>query len=176
LAVTKTITCFHIRAISQSSSRGILQFGCWSYPCILGKNGSTHRKREGDGRSPCGKFGITTVTFRPDRVRRPICPLPEASLRANQGWCDDPRSFRYNRPIRLPFDCSHEDLWREDCCYDLLVFTSHNQRPRIRGAGSAIFFHLTRPGQTGTEGCLAVSEKVMRNLLSRCSGSITIRI
>jgi L,D-peptidoglycan transpeptidase YkuD (ErfK/YbiS/YcfS/YnhG family) len=176
VAVSKTITCFHVRAISQSSARGFLQFGCWTYPCLLGKNGSAFSKREGDGKSPKGKFKMTAVAFRPDRVRRPRTLLPLKPLRPDQGWCDDVSSFRYNRPVKLPFAGGHEDLCRTDCCYDIVAFTDHNQRPRIKGAGSAIFFHLTRPGQMGTEGCIAVSERNARNLLSRCSGSITLWI
>ena len=32
-----------------------------------------------------------------------------------------------------------------------------DDRPRVRGKGSAIFVHLARPGYTPTEGCIAFS-------------------
>ncbi len=176
LAVSKTITCFHIFAISDSSCRGILRFGTSSYPCLLGKNGRTHMKREGDGKSPKGAFKVGTLAFRSDRVRRPITRLGSRPLRSNEGWCDDVASGLYNKPVRLPFAKGHEELWRKDVSYDIVAPTSHNQRPRVRGAGSAIFLHLIREGQTGTEGCIALSERDLRNILSRCSGSLMLNI
>lgn len=176
MAVSKTITCFHIRAISDSSSRGILQLGIWSYPCILGKNGRTHFKREGDGKSPKGTFKVGRLAFRSDRLQRPRSRLGSRPLRPDEGWCDDVASGRYNRRVRLPFAPCHEKLWRQDFAYDIVAATSHNQRPRVKGLGSAIFLHLARAGQTGTEGCIALSERDLRNILSRCSGSLLLRI
>ena len=176
MAVSKTITCFHIRAISDSSSRGILQLGIWSYPCILGKNGRTFLKREGDGKSPKGIFKVGRPAFRSDRLRRLRTQLGSRPLRPDEGWCDDVASGRYNRPVRLPFAASHEKLWRQDFAYDVIASTSHNEQPRVRGLGSAIFLHLARTSQTGTEGCIALSERDLRNLLSRCSGSLLLRI
>jgi L,D-peptidoglycan transpeptidase YkuD (ErfK/YbiS/YcfS/YnhG family) len=40
-----------------------------------------------------------------------------------------------------------------------------NIRPRLRGRGSAIFFHLARSGFTPTQGCVAVTARVMARLL-----------
>jgi L,D-peptidoglycan transpeptidase YkuD (ErfK/YbiS/YcfS/YnhG family) len=176
LAVSKSITCFHIRAISDSSSSGVLQFGNRSYPCILGGKGRSHLKREGDGKSPKGSFRITGLKFRSDRVSRPRTPINVERLKPNLGWCDDVASNRYNRPVKLPFSKSHEELWRQDCCYDILATTDHNQRPRVRGLGSAIFLHLARPGQKGTEGCIALSRRDMRAVLARSSGSLLLCI
>jgi L,D-peptidoglycan transpeptidase YkuD (ErfK/YbiS/YcfS/YnhG family) len=176
LAVSKLITCFHIRAISDSTSRGFLQFGCWSYPCILGTKGRSSLKREGDSKSPKGTFKVDSLMFRADRMIRSRTQIKAAPLRATQGWCDDVASGHYNRPVKLPFLQSREVLWRNDCCYDILALTDHNQRPRVKGLGSAIFLHLTRPGQKGTEGCIALSAVNMRKILARCSGSILLHI
>jgi L,D-peptidoglycan transpeptidase YkuD (ErfK/YbiS/YcfS/YnhG family) len=176
LAVSKTITCFHIRAISNSASRGVLQVGGRSFRCILGKNGRTHLKREGDGKSPKGKFKVLSLAYRPDRIRRPHPSLPTKALSPNQGWCDDAQSGRYNRPVLLPCARSHEALWRDDCCYDILGFTDHNQRPRVKGLGSAIFLHVFRPGQIGTEGCIALSQKDLSRVLAFGSGTIQLSI
>ena len=176
LAVSKTITCFHIFAISDSSSRGILRLGTWNYPCLLGRNGRTHLKREGDAKSPKGTFEVGMPIFRSDRVRRPKTRLGSRSLRPNEGWCDDVTSGRYNRPVRMPFAPGHEELWRKDVSYDIVAPTSHNQCPRIKGRGSAIFLHVIRESQTGTEGCIALSEKNLRNILGRCSGSLLLKI
>jgi L,D-peptidoglycan transpeptidase YkuD (ErfK/YbiS/YcfS/YnhG family) len=47
-------------------------------------------------------------------------------------------------------------MLRQDGLYDVVLVTDHNQRPRVAGAGSAIFIHVARPGLTGTEGCVAL--------------------
>jgi L,D-peptidoglycan transpeptidase YkuD (ErfK/YbiS/YcfS/YnhG family) len=52
---------------------------------------------------------------------------------------------------------------RADHLYDLVLVLGYNDRPRVRGKGSAIFVHLARPGYTPTEGCIALS---LRDLLA----------
>lgn len=90
-------------------------------------------------------------------------------MRKDDGWCDAKGHKDYNRPVRLPFGASHESLWRNDEAYDLLVTTNHNQRPRIQGAGSAIFLHVWRTSATGTEGCVALKPADLRKVLMGCS-------
>lgn len=92
------------------------------------------------------------------------------------GWCDDRASFLYNRPVRAGSPYSHERLWRDDGVYDVILSTSHNQRPRIRGAGSAIFLHLARAGYAATEGCVAVSLPDLRRLLPRLGRKVRLVI
>ncbi len=57
-------------------------------------------------------------------------------------------------------------MWRNDALYDLVVVIGHNDRPRIRGRGSAIFLHIAGPGLEATEGCVAVRASDMRKLLA----------
>lgn len=83
------------------------------------------------------------------------------------GWSDDPRSRRYNRPVQAGVRESHERLWREDAAYDIVFPTTHNQRPRVLGHGSAIFLHLAKTGYPATQGCVAISLADMRRLLPR---------
>jgi L,D-peptidoglycan transpeptidase YkuD (ErfK/YbiS/YcfS/YnhG family) len=116
------------------------------------------------------------VLYRPDRLRRPDTALPVAAIRRESGWCDDPQDRRYNRPVRLPYAASHEELWRSDHLYDLLVVLDFNLlRPR-RGAGSAIFLHLAAPGFAPTAGCVAVTEQIMRRILARAGPGTVIDI
>jgi len=42
----------------------------------------------------------------------------------------------------------------------------YNDRPRIKGKGSAIFVHLARPGYTPTEGCIAFSYRDLSAVLA----------
>jgi L,D-peptidoglycan transpeptidase YkuD (ErfK/YbiS/YcfS/YnhG family) len=69
----------------------------------------------------------------------------------------------------LPYATAHEDLKRPDHLYDIVVETSHNQKPRIQGRGSAIFFHIARKGFASTAGCIAVSLNDMQKVLRYCS-------
>ncbi len=157
-------------------SRGLLVAGGLVAPCALGRGGIGRLKREGDGVTPIGRFGLVSVLYRPDRLRRPDTALPVAAIRRESGWCDDPQDRHYNRPVRLPFAASHEALWRSDHLYDLLVVLDFNLlRPR-RGAGSAIFLHLAAPGFTPTAGCVAVTEQIMRRILARAGPGTVIDI
>ena len=146
---------------------GRLQAGGLTIPCALGRNGVTRFKREGDGKTPAGRFLLLDGYWRPDRLRRPGAALSLRPIKAHMGWCDDPGDANYNRPIRLPARARHEELMRSDALYDLVIVLGHNQRPRKRGLGSAIFFHLTRGEDDPTAGCVAISRAQMRRLLPR---------
>jgi L,D-peptidoglycan transpeptidase YkuD (ErfK/YbiS/YcfS/YnhG family) len=133
----------------------------------IGKTGLSHRKREGDGKTPLGTFKLKAGFFRGDRMLRICCTSGISMLRSKMGWCDQPGSGLYNRPIPAGHRLSHERLWRDDHVYDVVFPTSHNENPRVQGAGSAIFFHLARLDYAGTEGCIAISAADMRRLLPR---------
>ncbi|HEY5346811.1 MAG TPA: hypothetical protein VIJ72_01360, partial [Rhizomicrobium sp.] len=73
------------------------------------------------------------------------------------GWCDAPGDPSYNRPVRLPYPASAEQLWREDHVYDIIVVLGFNDDPVIAGKGSAIFLHLAKPDYAPTAGCVALA-------------------
>jgi L,D-peptidoglycan transpeptidase YkuD (ErfK/YbiS/YcfS/YnhG family) len=132
----------------------------------LGRAGMRALKREGDGGTPLGRFPIRQVLYRADRGPRPRTKLPVHAIRADDGWCDDPANRNYNRLIRLPSQQSAEGLRRADHLYDLVLVLGFNDRPRVRGRGSAIFVHLARPGLTPTEGCIALTRRDLLALLA----------
>lgn len=148
-------------------SRGTISFGPLNLTCALGRSGVRADKREGDGATPKGRFLIRKVFYNPSRLRRPRSVLPIAAIRRGDGWCDAPGDRNYNRQIRHPYPASAEHLWREDCLYDIIVVIDHNQRPRLRGRGSAIFIHVARQGFQPTEGCIALRRADLLKLLSR---------
>jgi L,D-peptidoglycan transpeptidase YkuD (ErfK/YbiS/YcfS/YnhG family) len=166
--VSKSIAQFHVFVINANSSKGILQLGHMKFPCLLGKNGKTRQKREGDGKSPVGRWKLERLNYRPDKMIHPLCKVASEPLHQADGWCDAKDHRNYNHRVKLPFAASHEALWRKDEAYDLVVTTDHNQRPRKQGGGSAIFLHVIRAGATSTEGCIALSEKHLRIVLARC--------
>ncbi|KQP77557.1 MULTISPECIES: L,D-transpeptidase family protein [unclassified Methylobacterium] len=158
-----------VRALVTDRSRGQLLAGGAIVPCALGRAGITQTKREGDGASPRGRFRLRGGVYRPDHfASRPASPLPLAPSAPGDGWCDDARDRRYNRPIALPAPgVGHERLWREDGLYDLVVDLDYNRGPIRRGRGSAIFLHVARPGFLPTEGCVALRRADLVRLLRR---------
>lgn len=155
-----------VRGLSACRQTGWMEYGPFRWPCALGKSGIRAIKREGDGATPRGTFTIQRVYYRADRQRRFASAVAMIPLRADMGWCDDPGDGNYNRPVRWPCLASAEKLWRPDHLYDLIVVLSHNECPRVRGNGSAIFVHLRRPGYLPTEGCITLKVEHLRVMLS----------
>ena len=123
-------------------------------------------KREGDGTTPLGRFPIRQVLYRADRMRRPWTPFPLRAIRANDGWCEDPADRNYNRLVTLSPKSGADRLTRDDALYDLVLVLGHNDGPRVKGRGSAIFVHLARPGYAPTAGCIALSRHDLLMLLA----------
>jgi L,D-peptidoglycan transpeptidase YkuD (ErfK/YbiS/YcfS/YnhG family) len=164
--ITKTTaSLIRVQSLPGNPLRGRIVFGSLRMPCTLGKGGVTHKKREGDGATPIGCFALRQLWHRADRSNRPQTRLPVRITHMHDGWCDAATHPRYNRAIKLPFSASHEQMWRDDHVYDYVIEIGWNDQPAIKGRGSAIFFHLARPGYTPTEGCIAVSKPDMLKLL-----------
>lgn len=154
-----------VSGLSRAAPRGMANAGNLRFPCALGKGGRTARKQEGDGATPIGCWRLVTVLYRPDRIRRPTTGLPVKPIGRHDGWCDAPADRNYNRPVRLPYSASAERMWRADHLYDVVVVLSHNSRPRVRGAGSAIFMHVAERGFAPTAGCIAFRREHLLTLL-----------
>jgi len=82
------------------------------------------------------------------------------------GWCDDSRSKFYNKLIKLPFVHSAEKLYKNKNIYDVILVIDYNFKPIIKNKGSAIFLHISKNNYSPTEGCIAVSKKDMKLLLT----------
>ena len=128
-----------------------------TFRAAIGRTGVTAGKREGDGASPIGIWPMRRLFYRSDRLARPQTSLPVQPIRPEDGWCDDPLSADYNRLVRRPFAASHEEMWREDAIYDLVVELGYNDDPPVAGLGSAIFLHVARRDFGATAGCLALT-------------------
>jgi L,D-peptidoglycan transpeptidase YkuD (ErfK/YbiS/YcfS/YnhG family) len=135
-------------------------------PAALGRAGIRALKREGDGGTPLGRFPVRQVLYRADRMPRPRTQLKVRAIRDHDGWCDDPADRNYNRLITLPSRRSAEGLKREDHLYDLVLVLGYNDRPLVRGKGSAIFVHLARLGFSATDGCIALTRHDLTMLLA----------
>jgi|SRR5579863_7475849 len=136
---------------------GHAKWGSRALRAALGRGGVTADKREGDHKTPVGSFLMRQLLYRPDRLAAPRTRLPVRPIAPGDGWCDAPADPAYNRLVRLPYGASHEDLWREDAIYDLVVPLGYNDDPVVPGLGSAVFLHVARPDWSGTEGCVALA-------------------
>ncbi|MCM2293334.1 L,D-transpeptidase family protein [Allorhizobium sp. BGMRC 0089] len=154
-----------VRPVGRQKSRAILQAGPLRLLAALGRSGISSLKREGDGATPRASMRLINGYYRGAGRKAISTSLPMQPIRQDRLWCDDPAHPAYNRPLRAPFFASHETLWRKDGLYDLCLVLDWNITMRKRGCGSAIFFHLARPGYTPTEGCIALHPRDMRRLL-----------
>ncbi|MFN0219852.1 MAG: L,D-transpeptidase [Hyphomicrobium sp.] len=143
--------------------------------CALGRGGVRALKREGDGATPRGRWPIREAFYNPAQLRRPRTALPLRPLRRDAGWCDDVEDRNYNRAVRHPYPASAERLWRSDGVYDVVVVLGYNDRPRIRGRGSAIFLHVAKPGYQPTEGCIALSRSDLLRALALMRRGLVVR-
>jgi L,D-peptidoglycan transpeptidase YkuD (ErfK/YbiS/YcfS/YnhG family) len=141
-----------------------------------GRGGVRADKREGDHASPAGTFPLTGAFYRPDRLAPPPTALPLTALTPQDGWVDDSADRRYNTLVTLPYPASHEELWRADGLYDLIVVIGYNTAPVAPGKGSAIFLHVAQPDFAGTEGCIAVAREVLVPLMGLLGPGSTITI
>lgn len=157
-----------MHAAIRISADGTLILGNASYRCSLGQNGVTGDKREGDLKTPLGSFPLRECWYRADRIDAPKTALPLRVIEKDDGWCDDPKSEFYNQPVKLPFEPSHEELWREDRKYDIIVTLGYNDQPlRIPGRGSAIFLHVAPEGYPATQGCVGLSMPDLLEVLAQ---------
>ena len=162
------------RAIGELPHRGRLFAGGVMFRCALGRAGLSRAKREGDGGTPIGAFRILSLLHRPSKLCRAGLRLPTRELRPSDLWCDDPRSFLYNRHLRGPSRFCCEKLWRNNAIYDVVGVLNYNVRPTQRGRGSAIFFHIATEDLGPTEGCVALSAADMARLLRRLARRVKL--
>lgn len=146
-------------------SQGLLSVAGRTYICALGRGGISSNKREGDGATPLAAMRLVNAYYRPDRISKRSARLAMTQLNAQSGWCDAPNDRNYNCPVKLPYLASHEAMQRKDDLYNVVIVMDYNLKPRLKGRGSAIFFHMARPGFTPTEGCVALAPDVMLRLL-----------
>ncbi len=146
------------------------------FKCCIGKNGISKKKREGDKKTPKGKFEIENLYFRKDRLKKPVTKLKCIGIKDNMGWCNDIRfPHKYNKLIKIKKKIKYEKLKRKDFKYDLMIPLKYNFKNPIVGLGSCIFIHLTKDYKP-TLGCIAVSKKDFLIILKLIKKNSIIKI
>jgi L,D-peptidoglycan transpeptidase YkuD (ErfK/YbiS/YcfS/YnhG family) len=171
-----TFSLIRVRRGAAGASRGVLLAGSHAIPVVLGRANIAADKREGDGATPYGRYRLTRLWWRADRLPRPHTALPVRRIDPALAWCEDPADRRYNRPFKRSANEPGDRLWRDDHLYDLVIEISHNTRPRVAGRGSAVFVHLARPDRSATAGCVALAGKDLLRLLERLGPKTRIDI
>jgi L,D-peptidoglycan transpeptidase YkuD (ErfK/YbiS/YcfS/YnhG family) len=153
-----------------------LQVDDFFFRCSIGINGSSAKKKEGDKKTPAGTFRIEHLYFRKDRINVPKINLKSIKIRPKMGWCDDVnKPEKYNKLINIRKSIHHENLFRKDYKYDLLIPIKYNFKKRIIGKGSCIFIHLTNNYQP-TAGCIALKKKDFLIMLKLINKNTKIKI
>ncbi len=81
------------------------------------------------------------------------------------GWCDDPKSKKYNMLITYPFSFSAERLYRNDNIYDVIIILNYNMGPIIKNKGSAIFIHIAKKNFAYTKGCVGIKKRYIKEIV-----------
>ena len=124
-------------------------------------------KREGDQRTPKGKFKFILLLYRKDRINYFRSKIKKMIIKKNMGWCDDPKSKNYNKLIKFPFSYSAEKLYLQKNIYDLILVLDFNRKPIQKGLGSAIFLHISDSNFNPTKGCIAVKKRDFLKILKK---------
>ena len=155
---------------------GYLKYKDLKFKCALGKSGIGNKKIEGDNITPKGNFKIIKIYYRKDRLKKLSSKFTLTEITKDMGWCDDPKSKKYNQLIKLPTNYSHENLYRKDNIYDLILVLNYNMKPTIKNKGSAIFIHITKKNYQPTKGCIAIKKNNLVKLISKIDKNIKIKI
>jgi L,D-peptidoglycan transpeptidase YkuD (ErfK/YbiS/YcfS/YnhG family) len=83
------------------------------------------------------------------------------------GWCDDPKSKKYNRLVKLPNKYGYEELNRKDNIYDLVLVLNYNMKPIIKNKGSAIFIHIAKKNYKKTAGCIGLKKTHLTQIIKK---------
>lgn len=149
--IHSTISCFE-------KANGTWTQTC-SMPGVIGINGFSSTKKEGDLTTPIGKFSLD-MTF--GKCENPGTKMPYRQVSANDIWAD--ATQYYNTWVTDP-SISGEHLLRDDWLYDYSLVINYNIPERILGKGSGIFLHCWRSSNNGTEGCVATDKNNVLSIL-----------
>ena len=153
-----------------------LYFNKYKIKCSIGKRGITIKKLEGDNKTPAGVFKFKSLMYRQDRIPKIKSRLKKIIIKKNMGWCDDSNSKHYNKLIKFPFNFRAERLWLNKNIYDVIIVINFNMKPIIKKKGSAIFLHIAKKNYMPTKGCIAISKKNMKLLISKIDIKTKLKI
>lgn len=136
---------------------------------VLGTTEEGRKKVERDKRAPAGVFEIGTI-YGYDATLPRGSDYPYLQVTKADAWVDDPSLPHYNQHVRV--DLQNPPPWFEkqkmrhgDFAYHWLVEIRHNADPPVKGAGSAIFFHIRRGENRPTAGCTTLPRDRLEDMI-----------
>jgi L,D-peptidoglycan transpeptidase YkuD (ErfK/YbiS/YcfS/YnhG family) len=160
-AASYTTTYATLRVYQVSGAKRVLVFGPWT--ARVGYNGVARpgRKREGDGKTPSGTYGLSFF-FGVDP--NPGFSFPFRHAYSYDYWDDDPSSPRYNEWVdkRKVNPGARPEPMHQVPAYDYSAVIAYNTA-RVPGRGSAIFLHVGTG--TATAGCVSLPRAELVRLL-----------
>ena len=115
--------------------------------------------------TPKGVFKVLKIFYRPDKFESIKSGIPVFKIKKIQVYRS--QNINYNCLIINKVNCIHENLFRNDDLYDLIIVLSYNAANK-KYKGSAIFIHCISKKKKFTEGCIAISKKdlipIIKNL------------
>ena len=153
-----------------------LIYNNYKVKCALGKRGIGNKKKEGDLITPKGSFKIKGILYRRDKVKNLRTKLRKKVISKKMGWCDDPKSKKYNQLIKLPSKFNFEKLYRNDEIYDIIFILNFNTNPVIKNKGSAIFMHIAKRNYSPTKGCIAIKKNDIKKLAREINRKTLVKI
>ena len=153
-----------------------ISYNNYKAKCAVGKRGISIKKKEGDFITPKGTFKIREIFYRKDRVQNLITRIKKTVIRKNMGWCDDPKSSKYNKLIYFPFKYRAEKLYRSENIYDIILVLNFNMNPVKKNKGSAIFIHVAKKSFQPTKGCIALNKSELIKLVKSIKKNTVVNI
>ncbi len=162
----------------EEKSKGILKYPKCNIEtkAYIGKNGATHKKKEGDGKTPIGEFELGIILGTSLSVKNKN-GLEYRQITKDMYLVDDVKSKYYNQLVNISEIekdwNSAEHLIEYPIQYEYLIEIKTNPN-NIPGNGSAIFLHCT--DNKPTLGCIAVDKETMRVLIENIDEFTRIEI
>ena len=153
-----------------------LTYDQYKVKCSVGKRGIGSKKKEGDLITPIGQYKIKYILYRKDRVKKIQSKLRKITIKKNMGWCNDPKSKKYNKLVNLPFNYSYEQLFKKENVYDIILVLTYNMNPVKKDKGSAIFIHVAKRYYKRTQGCVAVKKSDLLKILREIKINTKVKI
>ena len=153
-----------------------LTFNNYKVKCALGKRGIGTKKKEGDQITPRGSYKIKGILYRRDKIKNLRTKLIKKAINKKMGWCDDPKSKKYNQLIKLPSKFNFEKLYRNDELYDIIIILNFNTNPIKKNKGSAIFIHVAKNNYSPTKGCIAIKINDIKKLVREINKKTLVKI
>lgn len=160
LVTASTPHTSHVKVQTFSKDR----YGNWHRELIIdgitGKYGFTHHFYEGSKQAPAGKYTITQAF---GRYKNPGTKMPYHRITPDDVWVDNVHSKYYNT-LQSKRKTHEQSENMNIPQYDYGFVIDYNTK-RIKGKGSAIFFHVDTGNYDYTLGCTAVSKNNVIRIL-----------